>query len=75
MSDTLNLTTILNAVKDLSVITALIVALWGGATRRWVWGHHYQEALARETWWRDYATSLAELTDRAVHLVERKRKP
>jgi hypothetical protein len=74
MPESLSLVTVLSALKDLSVITALLVALWGGATRRWVWGHHYQEALTRELWWRDYATSLGDLTDKAVHLAERRKR-
>lgn len=75
MSESLSLVQMLSIAKDVSVVTALVVALWGGATKRWVWGHHYQEAVTREIWWRDYATSLSEMTDKAVHLVERRRKP
>jgi hypothetical protein len=65
---------LLALVKDLTVVMALLLALWGGATRKWVWGHHYQEALTREQWWRDYATSLQEVTQQAVALAERRRK-
>jgi len=60
--------------KDLTVVSALILALWGGARRQWVWGHHYDEALAREKWWREYATSLHDLTDQAVQLAERRQR-
>lgn len=65
---------VLGVAKDLTVMGALLLALWGGATKRWVWGHHYDEALAREMWWRDYATALHELTNQAVQLAERRRK-
>jgi len=65
---------VLAMVKDLTVVSALILALWGGARRQWVWGHHYDEALAREKWWREYATSLHDLTDQAVQLAERRQR-
>ena len=69
----MSLTALLGVVKDLSVLTALIIALWGGSTRRWVWGHHYQEALTREQWWKDYALSLQDVTEKALGLAGRRR--
>jgi len=66
--------TMVTLAKDLSVITALVLALYGGATRRWVWGHHYLEAVAREQWWRDYALSLSEVADKAVGLAGRRQR-
>ena len=66
---------VLALLKDITLTGALAVALWAGATRKWVWGHHYQEALGREQWWRDYATSLHDLTDQAVKLAEGKHRP
>lgn len=59
--------------KDLTVVVCLVVALWAGATKRWVWGYHYQEAQAREQWWRDYATALQDVTAQAVTLAEQRR--
>ena len=66
---TADLATVASIAKDVSVISALVAALWGGATRRWVWGHHYQEALAREQWWRDYAINVGEVAEKAVRLA------
>lgn len=64
---------LLATVKDLTVIGVLAIALWAGATKRWVWGYHYQEAVAREQWWRDYATALQDVTAQAVALAEQRR--
>lgn len=60
-------------VKDATIISALVIILWGGATRKWVWGHHYLDVLEREKWWRDYATSIHALSEAAVRIAERRR--
>jgi len=69
-----SLVEVLGLLKDITLAGALILALWTGASRKWVWGHHYQEAVTREVWWRDYAISVHALTDQAVRLAEEKRK-
>lgn len=61
-----------NAADFLSragVVGALLLAMWAGATRRWVWGYQLDEMRADRDMWRDIALRSIGQTSRTVDVA------
>jgi hypothetical protein len=64
---------VLRWVSDLGVIGLLLIIIWSGHRRLWVWGWQLEAAERREDEWRQMALKGTEIGERVIGVVEKER--
>jgi hypothetical protein len=64
-------TTAADFLSRAGVVGALLIAMWAGATRRWVWGYQLEEMRQDRDMWRDLALRSIGQTSRTVDVVQK----
>ena len=62
------------AFERIDLFALLLLILWGGAKRTWVYGWQYREKSRDHDYWRDLALQGTGLAENALTLAERKRR-
>lgn len=65
---------LINLISSGGLVTGLLVVLWAGMTKRWVWGWVYEEERQRAEEWRQLALSGTLMLGKAVTIAEKSTK-
>lgn len=70
MSEVGDVQPIINLISSGGLVTTLILIIWAGATKKWVFGWVYQQEQQRAEEWRALALNGTKILGSAVHTLE-----